>query len=114
MLPQVIQSLPINLSSEQSGPIYINMTIRPDAYLVPVDCAENNRKKQLFIDHVERAPLGSKIPMSLDVQWVDSAGNPTKRGSISGTIETIIEIEDEDSIVVFSTGERISLATFSE
>lgn len=52
--------------------------------------------------------------MSLEVQWVDSAGNPTKRGSISGTIETIIEIEDEDSIVVFSTGERVSLGTYSE
>lgn len=90
------------------------MTIRPDAYLVPVVSIENRTKKQRFIEHVERAPLGSKIPMSLEVQWVDSAGNPTKRGSISGTIETIIEIEDEDSIVVFSTGERVSLGTYSE
>lgn len=90
------------------------MTIRPDAYLTPVEYAENNRKKQQFIEHVERAPLGSKIPMTLDVQWVDSSGNATKRGTISGTIETVIELEDEDSIVVFSTGERISLATFSE
>ena len=90
------------------------MTIRPDAYLVPVVSIENRTKKQRSIEHVERAPLGSKIPMSLEVQWVDSAGNPTKRGSISGTIETIIEIEDEDSIVVFSTGERVSLGTYSE
>lgn len=114
MLPHVIESLRTVTCNRIGEPIYINMTIRPDAYLTPVEYAENNHKKQQFIEHVERAPLGSKIPMSLDVQWVDSSGNPTKRGTISGTIETIIELEDEDSIVVFSTGERISLATFSE
>lgn len=114
MLPHVTESLPTITCGRSGQPIYISMTIRPDAYLIPVEYAENNRKKQLFIEHVERAPLGSKIPMSLAVQWVDSSGNPTKRGTISGTIETIIELEDEDSIVVFSTGERISLGTFSE
>jgi hypothetical protein len=87
-------------------------TPTPDAYLLNTDNSENRRKKQLFIDHVSVAPLGSKIPMSLEVQWVDSSGNPTKISSISGTIETVIEFEGEAPIIVFSTGERISLETF--
>jgi hypothetical protein len=87
-------------------------TPTPDAYLLDTDEAENQIRKQRFIDHVSVAPLGSRIPMSLDVQWVDSLGNPTKTGTISGTIETVIEFEGEEPIVVFSTGERISLETF--
>jgi hypothetical protein len=90
------------------------MTIKPDAYLLPTSNPENETKKQGFINYIQIAPVGAKIPFLLEVQWVDSSGNPSKQGSISGTIETIIEIEDEAPIVVFSTGERISLATFSE
>lgn len=86
-------------------------TPTPDAYLLPTDDYDSSIRKQRFIDHLVSAPLGSKIPMSLNVQWVDSLGEPTKTGSISGTIVTVIEFEDEDAIVVFSTGERVSLGT---
>lgn len=87
-------------------------TPTPDAYLLATDDYANNEKKLRFIEHVTVAPLGSKIPMALTVQWVGSLGNPTKTGSISGTIETLIEFEGEAPIVVFSTGERVSLETF--
>lgn len=87
-------------------------TPAPDAYLLHTEDSENSRKKSRFIEHVTVAPLGSKIPMSFQVQWVDSSGNPTKTGFISGTIETVIEFEGEEPIVVFSTGEKISLETF--
>lgn len=94
-------------------PIVLGMTTpTPDAYLLDTDDSECKDKKKRFVEHVSVAPLGSKIPMSFEVQWVDAAGNPTKTGSISGTIETIIEFEGEAPIVVFSTGERISLETF--
>lgn len=87
-------------------------TPTPDAYLLDTDDHDNRARKRLFIEHVAVAPLGTKIPMSFEVQWVDSLGNPTKKGSISGTIETVIEFAGDDPIVVFSTGERISLETF--
>lgn len=96
-----------------SQPIVLGMTTpTPDAYLLDTDDSECRSKKKRFIEHVSVAPLGSKIPMSFEVQWVDAAGNPTKTGSISGTIETLIEFEGEEPIVVFSTGEKISLETF--
>lgn len=87
--------------------------IIPDAYLLFAEDPDNAAKKRKFVQHMEIAPIGAKVPFTLDVQWVDSSGNATKKGSISGTIETLIEVEGEETIAVFSTGERISLQTFS-
>lgn len=87
-------------------------TPKPDAYLLFVEDSDDSVKKHHFIEHVLAAPLGSKIPFMFDVQWVDSAGEPTKTGRISGTIETLIELQGEEPMVVFSTGEIISLGTF--
>lgn len=102
-------------SNGRAQPIGVGMTTpTPDAYLIDTDDYENKNKKRRFVEHVTVAPLGSKIPMSLDVQWVDSLGNPTRKGTISGVIETIIEFEGDAPIVVFSTGERVSLETFRD
>lgn len=92
-----------------------SMTIpSPDAYLtLPTDLA-NQVKMAQFISHLTVAPIGSKIPMSAEVQWIDSLGNPTKTGTISGTVETLIEFDGEAPIAVLSTGEKISLSTISE
>jgi hypothetical protein len=101
------------VTQTSSKPIGLGMTTpTPDAYLLATDDPENENKKQSFIEHISVAPMGSKVPMYLEVQWVDSLGNPSKTGSISGTIETVIEFEGEAPIVVFSTGERVSLETF--
>lgn len=88
--------------------------MQPDAFLLGprVNDHVSMTKMNRFLEHVQDAPTGSKIPFALDVQWVDRDGEPTQRGRISGTIETIIEISGQKPVVVFSTGERISLDTF--
>lgn len=89
-------------------------SFRVDAYLLPTDGYENTMKKNKFIEFIRVAPHGTSLPFTLDVQWVDTAGNPTKTGSISGTIVTVLEVEDESPVVVFSSGERVSLDTLDD
>lgn len=89
--------------------------LTPNAYLLPTDDdSQGTEKRRKFVQHMESAPIGAKVPFILNVQWVDSSGNPTKQGTISGTIETLIELDGEEPIVVFSTGERVSLSTLSD
>lgn len=84
------------------------MITRPDAYLsqqIPPHAKLLMGETSL----VANLELIGDILMSWSVKFVDSSGDVTGEGFITGRISSIVEFAGQPPIAVFSTGERVAL-----